>query len=570
MLEVLSVKNYVLIKNAELHFGPNLNVLTGETGTGKSIIIGALMFLLGAKGNVKEIRSGEDYAEVSAVVRLKDRSKNLQSWLDENEFIVEDDTIVIRRVIRRSGRSSSFICGVPVQISQLAELTNFIFDLIGQNEHQSLLREEQHRELLDQFGKLGRLVSKVENIYCRLIDQQKKLVQSESSIRKSTDQTELLQHAILEINAANIQPNEDEELKKEQIKLSNYAIIFNTTKLLYSQASESQGGLLANLRIFLNDLKKLSQLDKQFIEYCDQVENAFYQIEDITENIRQAQAELQFDSNRLDVISDRLHQINLLKSKYGDSLIAILEFAETSKIKIDRIKNLTISKVELETTIEKLREELLNESSKLTCLRKEVAARLSNKVEEELQGLGMPNAKFFVDIRPLIRDGEAVINRLGADSVKFNLAANKGEELQPIKKVASGGEMSRIMLALKTVFIETEFISTLVFDEIDAGIGGGIALSVGEKLSRIANSKQILCITHVATVAAMANRHIRVFKVDQQGRVVTRSEIVTGENRIDELARMLSGDTQGEVSREHASELLSKYYSPLNNDLDEN
>lgn len=559
MLESLTVRDYALIDRLEVSFGQHLNVLSGETGAGKSIIIGALGLLLGSRAPTADIRDGADSAEVSAVVCLSGAPAEVRAWLEERELPVEEDRVILRRVVRRSGRSSGFIGSVPVQTAQLAALGQRLFDLHGQHAHQSLLREDQQRRLLDHFAGLRPLARRVAAVHARLAAARVRVRELEQSAEERDRQAELLQHATEEIGAADPDPAEEEELERERRRLAAFERISTTARAVYERTAEGPGGVVATLRGVVEDLQQLAALDAGVDGCRRQVETAFYELEDAAEGVRRYQSSLHYDAERLAAIGERLELLRALQRKYGGSVAAVLDYAERAHAELAALERCRDAGAATAREVEQLDAELARNAAELGERRRHAAMRLRELVQQALSDLGMPKGSFAVTLTPRTEGGAPVIAAAGAESVSFLISANAGEPLKPLRAVASGGEISRIMLALKSVFADSDPVATLVFDEVDAGIGGAVAIAVGDKLARLARRRQILCITHLATVAARAQTHLRVFKSEREGRTVTGVAAVSGPQRVAEVARMLSGDDSVEVSLRHAADLLGRH-----------
>ena len=559
MLESLTVRDYALIHHLGVSFGPRLNVLSGETGAGKSIIIGALGLLLGSRAPAAAIRSGAASAEVSAVVCLSEAPAEVGAWLQERALPVEHDRIILRRVIRRSGRSSSFIGDVPVPTAQLASLGQRLFDLHGQHEHQSLLREDQQRRLLDHCAGLGPLARRLAALHARLAAARARAQELDEGVEQRDRQVALLRHAAQEIAAAHLEPGEEEELEQEQLRLAAFERISTTARQVYERTAEARGGVVATLRGVLDDLQELAALDANFDGYRQQVETAFYELEDAAEGVRRYQGGLHYDAERLAASAERLELIHALRRKYGASVAAVLAYGERANAELATLERSREDAAAAAREVTQLGAELAACAAQLSERRGHAAAGLRDPVQEAVADLGMPKARFAVALSPRTERGAPVIAASGAESVTFLISANAGEPLKPLRSIASGGEISRVMLALKSVFADSDPVATLVFDEVDAGIGGAVAIAVGEKLARLAQRRQILCITHLATVAARADTHLRVFKREREGRTLAAVTAVSGRQRVAEVARMLSGDDSVEVSLRHAAELLARH-----------
>ncbi len=557
MLEELNVLNYALIERVNLRFSRGLNILSGETGAGKSILIGAVGLLLGQKADISVIRSGTDEILVSGILNISDNPEALQ-WIEKHGISSEEEAIIIRRVVKRSGRGSIIIGSVPVTIAELKEFSTLLFDLHGQHEHQSLLKVENHRMLLDRFGNTEVLCGKVAEIYTKLTEFKKQYENSVASERERLREIDLLNFAITEIEEADLRIAEEEELEKEHRILVNHEKLFRLLENVYSNIAESRGGSLTGLRNSKNDMDELIQIDPKLAKFDNQLKDAFYEIEDFVENIREYKDSVEYDSERLTIVEDRMSKIRILQKKYGKSINEILEYCETSKETLIRYENWNDEKKKLEQNIMKLQAELIENAKTLSEKRNTAASVLQKKIELELGKLGMNKVKFRVLVRKK-KDDE--IKKYGMDNIEFVISTNPGEPFKRLRKIASGGELSRVMLAVKSILAESDNINVLIFDEVDAGIGGEVALAVGNKLKKLSTIKQIFCITHLATIAVYADNHFKVEKNIKDGRTLTQVERIKGNAVTKEISRMLSGDINNEAALKHADELLKKYRS---------
>lgn len=559
MLEELVVRNYALIEELNIQFARGLNILTGETGAGKSILIGALGLLAGLKADVDSIRSGGDELMVSGIVNIEAIPEAL-SLLKEHGIEPESGSIIIRRAVKKNGRSSIFIQSSPVTRKVLHELSGLLFDLHGQHEHQSLLEVENHRKLLDRYGGLESGVDSFKTAYTGLIKLRERyselLVNEQDQLRE----IDLLKFSIKEIEEASLKVGEEEELEEEQKIMVNHEKLFRALEDAYSSISENRGGAVAGLSRGRQYLSEAFEIDKSLGGLQKQLNNVYYELEDLTQSIRSYRAGIKFDPQRLEVVAERLAVIHRLKKKYAPGIEEILHHCRLCEEKLERIENLEEEKESVAKAVAELEMEVKHKAQELSSDRNSASAILQGKVEKELQQLGMPKAHFKVKVHERRnKDGKLVYNLTGKDRVEFLIAPNPGEPFKQLVQIASGGEISRVMLAIKSVLAESDHVSSLVFDEVDAGIGGEVALSVGRHLKGLSASKQILCITHLATIAAQADNHIKVEKIGRSGRTIIRVEAVNGESRREEIARMLAGDKSGEASLRHADELLRKY-----------
>ena len=559
MLEELVVKNYALIDQLQVRFSRGLNILTGETGAGKSIMIGALGLVLGLKADTEALRSGASEIDVAGIIKLEDNPE-ARAWLLEQGIEAENGTIIIRRVVKKNGKSTIFVQSAPFTLTALRELTGMLFDLHGQHEHQSLLSSENHRRLLDHYGGITSDVTAFSALHTRLLKLREEystlIAEQQERIRK----VELLEHAVREIEEAKLKVGEEKQLRSEQNLLANHERLIHLIEEVYSATAESRGGALAGLRQARGSLAEVAKIDSSMSQSSKQLENAFFELEDFVQNLGRYKGSIDFDPSRLEQIEERLDLIKRLERKYGGSIEAVLAYREDSQKQLESIQGSEATQKKLEGQISALEKELRTRAERITSLRKQASVGLREKIVEELVQLGMPKVRFSVQIEDRSGEGGKVLySNTGKDRVEFLISPNPGEPYKRLAQIASGGELSRIMLAIKSVLAELDHINSLIFDEVDSGIGGEVAIAVGERLKRLARRKQVLCITHLATIAAQADNHIKVQKVTQAGRTVTRVNPVTGAERQQEIARMLAGDKTGDTSLRHAQELLQKY-----------
>jgi DNA repair protein RecN (Recombination protein N) len=559
MLEELVVKNYALIDQLQVRFSRGLNILTGETGAGKSILIGALGLVMGLKADTETLRSGASEIDVSGIITLEDNPE-VQAWLGEQGVEAENGTIIIRRVVKKNGKGTIFVQSAPFTLSALRELTGMLFDLHGQHEHQSLLSADNHRRLLDHYGGITTVVADFSTLHNRLF----KLREQHSALiaeqQERARKVELLEYAIQEIGEAKLKVGEEQQLRSEQNLLANHEKLVHLIEDVYSATAESRGGALAGLRQARGSLAEVVKIDSSMSPSSRQLENAFFELEDFVQNLGRYKGSIDFDPSRLEQIEERLDLIKRLDKKYGGSIEAVLAYWEDSQEQLESIQGSDAKQKKLEGEISALERELRARAQKITNLRRQASAGLQSKIVEELVQLGMPKVRFSVQIEDRTGAGGNVLySNTGKDKVEFLISPNPGEPYKKLAQIASGGELSRIMLAIKSVLAESDHINSLIFDEVDAGIGGEVAIAVGERLKLLARRKQVLCITHLATIAVQADNHIKVHKVIQEGRTVTRVSAVNGLERQQEIARMLAGDKTGDTSLKHAQELLQKY-----------
>ena len=559
MLEELHVHNFAIIEKLTVRFAEGLNILSGETGAGKSILVGALGLLLGDKTDTSIIRSGAEETTVSGVVAVNGNAEALQ-WLSTHGIEPEEGSVILRRMLKSNGRGSIFIQSTPVTRTDLHDFSAHLFDMHGQHEHQSLLDLENHRRLVDRWAGTEELAEKFHVQYAALASLRERHSKLVSDERERLRRTDLLTYAVTEIKAMKLSPGEDEELEKELAILVHHEKLFTLLEDVHSRISEGAGGVLAALRAARHSMDEIMGIDPSLSRPAHQLEDAFYEIEDFAENIRQYKSKADFSPGRLDDVQTRLSSIRGLQKKYGDTIEQVLAYCAAGETELAGMENWEEEKQKLESDIAGTEKEVAALARQLSEKRVTGGSQLSKKIEEELRDLGMPKVSFKVLIADATRaDGTPILTPYGRDSIEFVISPNLGEPFKRLRTIASGGELSRVMLAIKGVLAESDRVSTLIFDEVDAGIGGEVALSVGERLAALSRHKQILCITHLATIAVRADNHLRIEKVAQAGRTLTRVEKVTGAARQEEIARMLAGDRKGELSLQHAGELLSKY-----------
>jgi len=560
MLEELVVKNYALIDRLELRFSPGLNILTGETGAGKSILVGALGLVLGMKADPEAVRVGAEEIDVTGVVDLRNNPEAL-SWLAEHGIAAEEQRVIIRRLVKRGGKGAMYIQGSPLTLAGLKELTGTLFDLHGQHEHQSLLALENHRRLLDHYGELTSPVSAFASRYAQLVSLREEHAALLADARDRQRRIELLQYSVQEIEQARLQPGEEDSLKQEQTVLANHEKLVGLLEEIHAAAAEGQaGGALGRLRQCRSRLAEAAAIDPRLAALAKQLDNAFYELEDFVASLTSHKNGVSFDQGRLEAVAERLALIRRLEKKHGGTVEEVLATLESSQKELAVIETSEAGQKRLEAQIGELERQVRQQAGEISQKRLAAAATLQQRIAEELKQLGMPKVGFQVEVADRTNEaGKLLYSPTGKDRVEFLISPNLGEPLKRLAQIASGGELSRIMLAIKSVLAESDYINTLIFDEVDVGIGGEVALAVGERLKKLARTKQVLCITHLATIAVRADNHIKVEKVTEGGRTLTRVGAVGGAARREEIARMLAGDSRGDTSLRHADELLRKY-----------
>jgi len=566
MLTKLTVKDYALIESLEVDFAPGLNILTGETGAGKSILIGALGLALGERADIDSVRTGAKAAVVEAEFQVK-AYRPAAEMLKELETEPSVDPLILRREVNAAGKSRAFVNDSPVNLAGLKRLGDILLDMHGQHQHQSLLYEERHLDYLDAFGHLEPLrgqVSQLFSIYHKTKKQLNDLVHQEQLTREKID---LYQFQLKEITDAGLQAGQEEELEKEKFILENTEKLFASANQAYELLYDGEGSIIEHLGTLENLFTDLSSIDERQNESRDAVQGSLAQLEETSRSLRQYRDKLQFDPERLEVIRDRLDLIKTLKKKYGQkagTIEAVLEHAQRVKLELDSVEHGEEIIAKLRAEMENERLELEKQALSLSSKRAEAAKKLSKEVIGQLKDLGMEKAVFKTEVAQTPdTDGLVEVKKQrqkteswGIDQVRFLISPNPGEDPKPLAKIASGGEISRVMLAIKTILAEADAVPVLVFDEIDAGIGGRVAEAVGHKLKEIGNKRQVLCITHLPQIAALGDSHYVVSKQENKGRTITNVEKLDQNQRVEELARMLGGSKVTETTVKHAKEML--------------
>lgn len=565
MIEDISIKDFALIDSVNLEFNNGFTVFSGETGAGKSILIGALSFLLGGKASLDQIRTGCHEARVSGTLFLKSSHNEARKWLENHGIGLEEDRVLLRRIVRDTGKTAAWISDTPVTRNELAEFTSFFVDIHGQHEHQSLMKVPEHRRFLDSFAGITVEVEKFTYAYNELVKKRKELQELLNNDADKNKKIELLSFAVEEITSAALKKDEDINLDIEEKRLTQFEKLYGEIDGIYSllNGSEGQGNVVANLKKIRNACHNAADMDNSLEKVAQRVENIFYEVSDICDEISMYQQNLIFDPARLEEIQQRSHLIYKLKQKYlqnGDSIEGLLEYCENAKKQLEILSNSEENRNSLQKEIEGMEKSLYFLGEKISESRKIAGKKLSEKVEEILQQLGMKGTKFSVNVQ--MKEGDSQwqrCNQYGMDNVEFLISANIGSPEKPLAKIASGGELSRVMLALKTVLSDSDQVDTLIFDEIDTGIGGEVAVAVGHHLKKLAKNKQILCITHLASIAVYADNQLKICKSLVEGKTQTSVDYITDEKRVEEIARMLSGDSDSSFSIEHAKAMLQNY-----------
>lgn len=564
MLEDLTIKDFAIIDQITIEFSKGFTVLSGETGAGKSILIGALSFLLGGKAEVSQIRSGSGEASVSGTFLLDNPDPEMNSWLTEHGIEAENNRVLLRRFIRLNGKSGAWIGSVPATRSDLAEFSAFLIDIHGQHEHQSLMKVSEHRKFLDSRAGITDEVRAFTSLYTSLIEKRRILEQLNSDDGERLRKIDMYTFAVKEISDANLKDGEDENLTEEEARLASYEKLYSGIESVREMLDGSEESAVPLLKRIRRENQTIAALDKTIAALDTRLENAFYELSDIAEEFNSYSQKLVYDPARLAEVQERLSLIYDLKKKYASSqsapLSEIFDYLEKAQMMLEQLGSGAQNKEALAEEIAELEKRVYIAAKKISEKRQNIGSILSNEVSNILKTLGMGNARFSVNITE--KAGSNVEQRcgpFGMDNIEFLISANAGSPLLPLARIASGGELSRVMLALKTIFARIDTVPTLVFDEIDTGIGGEVAVAVGSHLKKLAASRQIFCITHLASIAVYADNQIKIEKGVEEGKTSSHVREVRGEERAAEIARMLSGDSDSEQSLEHARSMLEKF-----------
>ncbi|MBZ0198770.1 MAG: DNA repair protein RecN [Ignavibacteriaceae bacterium] len=566
MLKSLEVKDYALIEHINVQFGQGLNIITGETGAGKSILIDAMSLLLGERASTEVIRKGAVKSVVEGIFEAS-ANKKVEALLSENdvEFFPE---LIVRREISLKGANRCFINDTPVPLNLVKEIGNFLVDLHGQHEHQSLLRTEMHIEFLDEFGAVANLLDEYKTYYTELnkkLNELKELRAKELSLK---EKKELYSFQIKEIDAVSPEEGEEQRLIEELNILENAEKLLESTTNIYQTLYDSETSVYDSLVKIKNEIETLLKIDKTFNETSAECTTALTLLNDIADFIRGYNSKIDLDPQNLEEMRQRLGVLNLLKKKYGGSITKIIEYRKKIGDEFEIASNYAGTINNIENEILQLKINCGKAAEKLSHKRKETAKIISREVKEVLADLGIPDALFEVKILNIpadktgqhfiiVKDKNYTYGSSGFDDVEFFISTNIGEETKPLAKVASGGEVSRIMLSLKTILAKNDKLPLLIFDEIDTGVSGRVAQKVGHALKALASYHQIIAITHLPQIAGLADIHFMVEKSNVDDRVVSHIDKLTGEQRVHEVAKLMSGEIITEASLNGARELMN-------------
>ena len=550
MLTELRIRNYAVIDDIHVELGPGLNVLSGETGAGKSIIVGALSLLLGERAAADVIRAGEDRTIVEGVFDLPD-DPALRARCDELGIDLSDDTLILRRELQREGRNRAWVNGTPATATLIGELGASLVDLHGQHEHQALLRPVPQRRIVDEFAGVGPLAEDVRSAWEARRAARTELEAVRRRVAAARENIEFLRRKAEEIESAEIEPGEEDSLLAEIRRLEHSEELLTLSAELHDVVYGGDGSVIDRLGTLRRSLDSLLQIDPEAKGIEELYESGQATLDELGRRLRDYRFRIEHDPGRLAALRQRQDLLYRLRRKYGGTLEDVkaeggrarneLDSIETSEDEIDRLESEERERTAVLSTV----------ADRLGAARRRSAERLERQVTDQLPDLGMPGGRFCIELTPLEEPGPD-----GAETIRFLVSLNPGFEPGPLSRVASGGELSRVMLALKSVLASVDSVPSLVFDEIDAGIGGRVAHHVAARLGTVAASHQVFAITHLAQIAARADVHLRVEKAEQAGHVTTRLVQLQDEARVEEVARMLGGDPESDASLRHATELL--------------
>jgi DNA repair protein RecN (Recombination protein N) len=553
VLRELRIRNFAVVENTAATFGPGLNVLTGETGAGKSIVVDALLLVRGARAQADVIRTETDSATVEAVFEVEP-SDAVASHLAEAGIGLEDGTVVIRRELARSGRHRAFVNDGAVTVGLLERLGELLIEVHGQHEHQRLLHPALQLDLLDRFAALDELRRRVAEVHAKHRAAAAAVERERAAARERAQREDMLRFQVGELQAARLRVGEEEELRLERTRLQHAERFRTTLADVQALLHDDRDAVVSRLGRAARLLRDLGRLDPGFGAPAESLEVAHLHVDETVIALRSLRDAIEDEPGRLEAIEERLGTLTRLRRKYGDSEAAMLDFLAEAAADLERLEHHEEYLAGEERRVGELEAELLAAATTLSERRLAAARRLEAAAQREVRELGMAQARFDIGLE---RAGAGEISARGLDRVEFRLSANPGAEPRPLARIASGGELSRTMLALNAAVLATgDRPATMVFDEVDAGIGGHVAATVGGKLAAVARGGQVLCVTHSPQIAAQAHRHLRVAKAVRGGQTRASVHALEGEARVEEVARMLGGDPPTATALSHARELL--------------
>ncbi|WP_298615458.1 DNA repair protein RecN [uncultured Streptococcus sp.] len=552
MLLEISIKNFAIIEEISLNFEKGMTVLTGETGAGKSIIIDAMNMMLGSRATTDVIRHGAPKAEIEGLFAVE--SNRHLTALFEEQGLEWTDELIIRREILQNGRSVSRINGQMVNLSVLKAVGQHLVDIHGQHDQEELMRPQLHITMLDEFGDAAFFQTKA--AYRQTFEDYKRLrkqvVELQRNQQENKARIEMLEFQIAEIEAAALEVDEDVRLEQERQRLLNHKMIADTLTNAYTMLDAEEFSSLSNVRSAMNDLESIEEYDPSYKELSSQLSETFYALEDITKRLEDVVDGLEFDGNRLMQVESRLDLIHSITRKYGGQVKDVLEYLAQITKEYSLLTGSDLSSEDLEKELKRLEKSLVTLAQDLSDQRHTLAQALENEIQQELADLYMDKARFQV------RFSKAKFNREGNEAVEFYISTNPGEDFKPLVKVASGGELSRLMLAIKSAFSRKEGKTSIVFDEVDTGVSGRVAQAIAAKIHKIGQNGQVLAISHLPQVIAAADYQFYIEKISDEHSTVSTVRLLNREERIEEIAKMLAGEDLTEAARQQAEQLLKR------------
>jgi DNA repair protein RecN (Recombination protein N) len=563
MLRELSIRNFAIIDDLSISFEEGLTVLTGETGAGKSIIINAVNLILGSRASPELIRTSEDTAELEALFEVPAESPTARTARDQGFDLSEG--LLIRRIMQRNGRHRVYINSGLATTHALSTINEHLASIASQHSHQSLLKPDHHLLVLDQFGGMAGLRAKVYDSYQEILPLITRLATLKRKLSEQAEHCELLEFQCNEIQQAQIFLGEDEQLEQERERLKHAERLYETVGKCVERLYGLEGAVVEDLTQIGKELQSVSGIDQALSPAANRLEAASFELEDVASELRGYLQNLVFDTDQLDAVEERLDMLQRLKRKYGGSIESVLACSKKVEDELKLVSSLPAEIAETESRLAKLHKKLADLCRQLSVKRRQAALRLAEAVQEELASLGMAKTHFEVKFKLVPVDGDdphlvldnSGIEATGIDRVEFLIAPNVGEEVKPLAQIASGGELSRIVLALKAMLATKESVETLIFDEVDTGIGGRVAEMVGDRLQSLARFHQVICITHLPQIARFGRHHFRIEKGVFKGRTRTAITPLREEARVKELARMLAGAKVTKKALDHAREMMT-------------
>ncbi|EAF4459511.1 TPA: DNA repair protein RecN [Listeria monocytogenes] len=555
MLQEMTIKNFAIIESLSLTFQEGMTVLTGETGAGKSIIIDALGLLVGGRGSADFIRHGEERLELQGLFALAEDNLACRNALIENGIDASDDMVVLERSLFRSGKNSCRINGKLVTTVLLRQIGSKLIDIHSQHEHQELMNEEFHLSLLDRFAsdKIKPALTKYQTNFKEYQTIEKEWQNWTKNERELAQRLDMLRFQQQEIENANLQAGEEDRLLEQKNILANFEKLNENLQGAYAAIQGEPGGL-EFVGEAMRQMETAASIHTDYKAVSEAISSSYYMLEDSMSQIRQSLDQLEFQPEELNQIESRLNDLNQLKRKYGKTIEDIIQYEQEISSEMEKLTDSESHVGHLETKLATLKTELTKQAATLTDIRKKAAVTLEKQIKQELNQLYMEKAIFSVRFEA----NKMELTELGQDSVVFYMSTNPGEPLKPLAKIASGGELSRMMLALKTIFSRHQGITSIIFDEVDIGVSGRVGQAIAEKIYAVSVGSQVLCISHLPQVAAMANHHYYITKKVQNKRTTTSVTVLKGVEKVEEISRMIAGIEVTELTKQHAKEMIEQ------------